>query len=69
MALNKELLAILACPTCKSELVVMGQEEGLHCPACEVVYPVQDEIPVMLAEEAVPLDLWEQGRRSAKDKA
>lgn len=69
MALNKELLAILACPMCKSELVVLGREEGLHCPACKVVYPVRDEIPVMLAEEAVPHEQWEQGRRSAKDKS
>ncbi len=69
MALNRELLAILACPTCKSGLDVTEQEEGLLCPTCKVVYPVREEIPVMLVEEAVSLDLWEQGRRSVKDKS
>ncbi len=69
MPLNKELLDILACPACKGELELVGAEEGLRCPACAVVYPVREEIPVMLTDEAVPVAAWEQGRRSAKPGA
>ena len=54
MALNRELLHILACPKCKGSLELLGAEEGLKCAACAVVYPIRDEIPVMLIEEAVP---------------
>ncbi|SDB23052.1 hypothetical protein SAMN05660653_01128 [Desulfonatronum thiosulfatophilum] len=63
MALNKELLQILACPKCKSELVLTPAEDGLICHPCKAVYPVKDEIPIMLIEEAVPLAEWEQGVR------
>lgn len=63
MALHPELLRILCCPACKGELVVLGAEEGLLCAACRVVYPVRDEIPVMLVDEAVPQADWEAGVR------
>ena len=35
--------------------------DGFLCPACAVVYPVRDGIPVMLVEEAVPRDQWTEG--------
>ena len=38
--------------------MLLDRQDGLRCDACKVVYPVQDEIPVMLVEEAVPLDQW-----------
>lgn len=63
MALNKELLQILACPKCKGSLELLDREEGLKCAACAVVYPIRDEIPVMLIEEAVPVEKWDQGQR------
>lgn len=66
MALNKELLQILACPKCKGGLELLDREEGLKCGACGVVYPVREEIPVMLVDEAVPVDKWEQGVRENK---
>jgi uncharacterized protein YbaR (Trm112 family) len=66
MPLNKELLDILACPKCKGGLELLPREEGLRCAACGVVYPVRDEIPVMLVDEAVPVDKWEQGVRENK---
>lgn len=56
MALNKELLDILACPKCKGDLTLTPAEDGLICHACALVYPIQEEIPIMLPEEAVPLD-------------
>jgi len=60
MALNKELLDILACPKCKGDLELTAPEDGLICRACALVYPIREEIPVMLVEEAVPLDQYEQ---------
>jgi uncharacterized protein len=63
MALNTELLKILACPKCKGGLELLPREEGLKCAACALVYPVHEEIPVMLVDEAVPADKWEQGVR------
>jgi uncharacterized protein YbaR (Trm112 family) len=63
MPLNKELLQILACPKCKGGLEPLPQEEGLKCAACGLVYPVRDEIPVMLIDEAIPVDKWDQGVR------
>ncbi len=66
MALNKDLLEILACPKCKGNLEIEGKEEGLRCPACAVVYPIREEIPVMLIEEAVPQEDWDKGTREAR---
>ena len=65
MPLDAELLQILACPVCRGGLDVMGETEGLACPRCAVVYPVREEIPVMLAEEAVPAREWAAGKREA----
>jgi hypothetical protein len=58
MALNKELLDILACPQCKGDLELTAKEDGLICQACALVYPIQEDIPIMLIEEAVKLDQW-----------
>ena len=52
MAVDPELLAILACPECKTPVTVVRDGAGLKCPACKRVYPVRDDIPVMLVEEA-----------------
>ena len=57
--IDPELLAILVCPKCESELDVRrapgGEETSLDCASCRLSYPVEDGIPVMLAEEARPL--------------
>jgi uncharacterized protein len=55
MALNQELLDILACPKCKGDLHLNEQQDGLVCSACRLVYPVRDDIPIMLIEEAKPI--------------
>ena len=67
MNMNKELLEILACPRCHGTLEALRNNdgEGLSCPACAVVYPIRDDIPVMLVEEAVPLADWQRGQRQA----
>jgi len=56
MALSKDLLDILACPQCKGEVKLNAAEDGLVCEACRLVYPIKDEIPVMLIDEALPLE-------------
>ena len=54
MVIKKELLAILACPKCKGDLVLAKKGDGLICKTCKVIYPIKDDIPVMLIDEAVP---------------
>jgi len=56
MSLDKELLEILACPQCKGDLTLTPEEDGLVCEACKLKYPVRDGIPVMLVEEAEPVE-------------
>lgn len=56
MALSKELLDILACPQCKGEVQLTPDEDGLICNACRLKYPIKDEIPVMLVDEALPIE-------------
>ena len=55
MAIDQELLAILACPKCKGELQLTPEQDGLICRACRLKYLIKDEIPIMLIDEAVPL--------------
>jgi LSD1 subclass zinc finger protein len=50
--MDKTLLDILACPSCKSSLSYDKQAQELICTACQVAYPIRDDIPVMLADEA-----------------
>ncbi len=52
MSLDKELLEILACPKCKGELVYKEEEQVLVCEACRLRYPIRDDIPIMLIDEA-----------------
>jgi uncharacterized protein len=52
MAISKELLEILVCPICKTPVKLTADNSGLKCGTCRRVYPVRDDIPVMLVEEA-----------------
>jgi uncharacterized protein YbaR (Trm112 family) len=52
MAIDKELLEILACPKCKGDLVYKEEEQILECGACRLRYPIKDDIPIMLIDEA-----------------
>ncbi len=52
MAISNELLEILVCPVCKARVRLTADQRGLKCPTCHRVYPVRDDIPVMLADEA-----------------
>jgi uncharacterized protein len=55
------LLELLRCPRCKSELRYETSPESLVCSACAVRYPVRDGIPVLLVDEAQPLDAASRG--------
>ena len=55
MPIAKELLEILACPRCKQKVKLNEKRNGLVCEKCALVYPIKDDIPVMLIDEAAPL--------------
>ena len=52
MAVSAELLEILACPACKAKVELKAEGNALKCVECKRVYPILDDIPVMLIEEA-----------------
>lgn len=54
--LDERLLEILVCPKCKGELKYRTTPEELVCPACALRYEVRDGIPIMLVDEAKPLE-------------
>ena len=56
MAISKELLEILACPVCKTKVELKPDGSGLKCVKCHRVYPIRDDIPVMLVDEAITED-------------
>ncbi len=64
MAISEKLLEILACPKCKGELEYTTDDEGLICHSCRLKYPVKDDIPIMLIDEAIPLSGEEQDSSS-----
>jgi uncharacterized protein YbaR (Trm112 family) len=52
MSISQELLEILVCPLCKAPVRLKADNSGLKCEKCHRVYPVKDDIPVMLVDEA-----------------
>jgi uncharacterized protein YbaR (Trm112 family) len=52
MAISKDLLEILVCPLCKARVDLQQDQNGLKCVECKRVYPIRDDIPVMLVDEA-----------------
>jgi uncharacterized protein len=56
MTVSKELLAILVCPKCKGELRFEEAVPRLVCGACRLAYAIRDDIPIMLVDEAAPLE-------------
>lgn len=71
--LDNDILSILACPKCKADLTLAGDEKGLICESCRIVYPIRDGVPVMLIEEAYPMRAEKGGeapvRASSGEKA
>ncbi len=60
--LSKELLDILVCPQCKGDLEYDPDRQKLRCHACRLSYSIQDDIPIMLVEEAEPFDAGSEAR-------
>jgi len=56
MTINKELLDVLACPKCKGEVHLNSTEDGLICEGCKIMYEIKDDIPIMLTEDAKPIE-------------
>lgn len=52
MPISKDLLEILVCPICRADLELKPDQSGLKCVQCRRVYPIRDDIPVMLPDEA-----------------
>ena len=52
MPISKDLLDILVCPLCKATVELKADQSGLKCVQCKRVYPIRDDIPVMLIDEA-----------------
>lgn len=51
--MDDDILAVLACPKCRGPL--KRASSGLACAPCRALYPIIDDIPVLLIEEALPL--------------
>lgn len=58
--MDKKLLDILVCPLCKGPLVYKKEDHELICKGDRLAYPIKDDIPVMLAEEARELPADEE---------
>ncbi len=52
MAISQDLLEILACPACRAKVELKPDRSGLKCVECHRLYPIRDDIPVMLIDEA-----------------
>ncbi len=56
MPLDKDLLAIIVCPKCKRDLIYEEEKERLVCQNCCVYYPIREDIPILLIDEAKKLE-------------
>lgn len=58
--ISEKLLEILACPACKGNVIY--EKETLRCEECKRIYPVKNDIPVMLIEES-----WMEGEKTPSE--
>jgi uncharacterized protein YbaR (Trm112 family) len=56
MPISSELLKILVCPKCKKDIHLSDNQDGLVCHECRLKYEIRDGIPIMLIDEAQPID-------------
>jgi len=52
MPIGPVLLEILVCPLCKADLELKPDDSGLRCVQCHRVYPIRDDVPVMMPDQA-----------------
>jgi uncharacterized protein YbaR (Trm112 family) len=69
MALDPQLLELLACPDDKGPLLYFADEDALYNPRLKRRYAIRDDIPVMLVDEAETVDDTEHARLLAKAEA
>ena len=69
MALDSQLLDILACPEDKGPLLYFEDEDSLYNPRLKRRYPIREDIPIMLVDEAETVDDAEHERLLAKAKS
>lgn len=55
--MDKKLLEIIVCPVCKGELLYDKAAQELQCKLDRLAYPIRDDIPVLLEEEARKMEL------------
>ncbi len=55
MGISQDLLDILAFPKCKGDIHLNEPKDGLICETCRLMYPIKDDIPVMLIDDAIKL--------------
>lgn len=55
MTLSPRLLELLVCPRCKGSLEYRASDPSLVCGSCRLSFPIRDDIPIMLLDEASPL--------------
>jgi uncharacterized protein YbaR (Trm112 family) len=53
LPVSEKLVEVLVCPVCRAKVEMKADGSGLKCPECKRVYPVRDDIPVMLIDEAI----------------
>jgi uncharacterized protein YbaR (Trm112 family) len=56
MAIDQQLLDLLACPQCKGDVRLVETKDALVCEACKLRYAIKDDIPNMLIDEATRID-------------
>jgi uncharacterized protein YbaR (Trm112 family) len=55
MAIDNQLKEILVCPKCKGQVEIYEEKQEIHCRQCLLVYRIEEDIPIMLIDEAQPL--------------
>ena len=58
--ISQQLLDIIVCPKCKGPVQLTENQDGLACAACQLLYEIRDNIPIMLIDEAKALPPQEQ---------
>jgi uncharacterized protein YbaR (Trm112 family) len=66
MVLSPDLLEILVCPVCKGDLEYLAERQRLICHACRLAYRIEEDIPIMLPDEAEPLGGEPAGEQSGR---
>ncbi len=67
MPVSNELLELLVCPKCKSDLSYQSENDSLLCKGCSLLYPIRENIPVLLEEEA--FEIGKEGKVMTKNSS